>query len=92
MLAGADAEHVGQGLIPRAKGDVAQARPLARDPGASAQGLVDGAGSVADGGLDFLPLVVVQLGEVAARRAVQRRQAGEPAFPDLRSELPTVID
>ena len=38
----------------------------ALDPDARAQGLVDGAGGVADGGLDVLPLVVAQLGEVAA--------------------------
>ena len=43
-----------------------QALPLARDPGSGAQGLVDGAGGVADGGLDLVLLVVVQPGEVAA--------------------------
>jgi hypothetical protein len=42
-----------------------QALPLARDPGAAAEGLVDGLGGGADGGLDVLPRVVVQLGEVA---------------------------
>jgi hypothetical protein len=41
---------------------------LARDPGAVAEGLVDGLGGGADGGLDVLPPVVVQLGEVAALR------------------------
>ena len=41
---------------------------MARDPGAAAEGLVDGLGGGADGGLDVLPRVVVQLGEVAALR------------------------
>ena len=49
-----------------AGGELAQALPLARDPGAVAEGLVDGLGGGADGGLDVLPWVVVQLGEVAA--------------------------
>ena len=62
------AEHVGQGLFPGAGGELVQALPLARDPGAAAQGLVDGAGGGADGGLDVLPRVAVQLGEVAALR------------------------
>ena len=64
--AGAGAERVGQGLVPGAGGELVQALPLARDPGSGAQGLVDGAGGVADGGLDLVLLVVVQLGEVAA--------------------------
>ena len=42
--AGAAAEHAGQGLFPGAGGELAQALPLARDPGAAAEGLVDGAG------------------------------------------------
>ena len=62
------AEHAGQGLFPGAGGELAQALPLARDPGAAAEGLVDGLGGGADGGLDVLPRVVVQLGEVAALR------------------------
>jgi hypothetical protein len=33
-LAGPAAEHVGQGLIPGAGGELLQALPLARDPGA----------------------------------------------------------
>ena len=41
---------------------------MARDPGAAAEGLVDGLGGGADGGLDVLPRVVVQQGEVAALR------------------------
>ena len=64
--AGAAAEHAGQGLVPGAGGELLQALPLARDPGSAAQGLVDGLGGGADGGLDVLPRVVVQLGEVAA--------------------------
>ena len=64
--AGAAAEHAGQGLIPGAGGELLHALPLAGDPGAVAQGLVDGAGGGADGGLDVLPRVVAQLGEVAA--------------------------
>ena len=66
--AGAAAEHAGQGPGPGAGGELVQPLPLARDPGAAAQGLVDGAGGVADGGLDVLPGVVVQLSEVAALR------------------------
>jgi hypothetical protein len=48
-LAGAGGEHAGQGLLPGAGGELAHPLPLARDPGASAQRLVDGAGGVADG-------------------------------------------
>src|SRR6185437_15889301 len=46
------AEHAGQGLFPGAGGELAQALPLARDPGAAAEGLVDSLGGGADGGLD----------------------------------------
>src|ERR1700760_2657792 len=53
--AGAAAEHAGQGLFPGAGGELAEALPLARDPGAAAEGLVDGLGGGADGGLDVLP-------------------------------------
>jgi len=49
-----------------------KALPLARDPDAGAQRLVDGAGGVADGGLGFVPLVVAQLSEVAALRGGPR--------------------
>jgi hypothetical protein len=66
--AGSAAEHVGQGLFPGGGGELAQALPLARDPDAAAEGLVDGLGGGADGGLDILPRVAVQLGEVAALR------------------------
>ena len=66
--AGAAVEHAGQGLIPGAGGELAQALPLARDPDAVAQGLVDGLGGVTGGGVDFMPRVAVQLGEVAALR------------------------
>jgi len=69
-MAGAAAEHAGQGLFPVAGGELLQALPLAGDPGAVAQGLVDGAGGSADGGLDVVPRVVAQLSEVAARRCV----------------------
>ena len=78
--AGAAAEHAGQGLFPGAGGELAQALPLARDPGAAAQGLVDGVGGGADGGLDVLPRVVVQLGEVAALGA---EDLGERADVEL---------
>jgi hypothetical protein len=44
LPAWADAEHAGQGLSPGAGGEMAQPPLLARDPGASAQGPVDGAG------------------------------------------------
>ena len=64
----AAAEHPGEGPGPGAGGELVQPLPLARDPGAAAQGLVDGAGGVADGGLDVLPGVVVQLSVVAALR------------------------
>lgn len=69
VLAGAGAEDAGQGLLPGARGELLQALPLARDPGVGAQGLADSAGGGADGCLDLVPLVVVQLGEVAALRA-----------------------
>jgi hypothetical protein len=78
--AGAEAERVGEGLVPGAGGELAQALPLARDPGAVAQGLVDGAGGVADGGFHLLLLVVAQLGEVAALRA---EDLGERADVEL---------
>ena len=61
-------EHLGEGPGPGAGGELVQPLPLARDPGAAAQGLVDGVGGVADGGLDVLPGVVVQLSVVAALR------------------------
>jgi len=77
LPAGAAAERAGQGLIPGVGGEVVQALPLARDPDAGAQGLVDGAGGGADSGLDFLPLVMVQLSEVVALRAAAT--APEPA-------------
>jgi hypothetical protein len=66
--AGAAAEHAGQDLIPGGGGDLLQVLPLARDPGAAAEGLVDGVGGGADGGLDVPPRMAVQLGEVAALR------------------------
>ncbi len=59
----ADAEHAGQGLVPGARGELAHPPLLARDPGAAAQGAVDGAGGVADR-VAQSPWVV-QLGEVA---------------------------
>ena len=55
--AGAGAEHAGQGLLPGAGGELVQALLLDRDPGASAQGLVDGAGGLADGDVNLLPWV-----------------------------------
>jgi hypothetical protein len=64
--AGAGAEHAGQGLFPDAGSELLQALPLARYPDAGAQGLVDGTGSGADSGVHVLPLVVAQLGKVAA--------------------------
>ena len=48
VLAAVIAEHAGQGLIPGAGGELAQALPLARDPDAVAHGLVDGTGGSAD--------------------------------------------
>jgi hypothetical protein len=60
--AGADGEHTGQGLWPGAGAELAEALPLLRGPGAGAQGLVDGVGSVAGGGAGQLPVVVVDQG------------------------------
>ena len=63
---------------------------MARDPGAAAEGLVDGLGGGADGGLDVLPRVVVQLGEVAALRLEDHGElAGQttaPPAPPSRSQ------
>ena len=42
----AAAEHPGEGPGPGAGGELVQPLPLARDPGAAAQGLVNGAGGV----------------------------------------------
>src|SRR5262245_58877504 len=65
----ADGENAGQGLLPGAGGELAQAPPLAGDPGAGAQGVVDGAGGAADSRVDLPPVVVVHQGEVTALRA-----------------------
>jgi hypothetical protein len=59
----------GRGLRPGAGVELMQALPLAWGPGADADGAADGVRGVADGGLDFPPPVVVQLGEVASPRA-----------------------
>jgi hypothetical protein len=83
--AGAAAEHAGQGLFPDAGGELAQALPLAGDPGAAAEGLVDGVGGGADGGLDALPGVLVQLGEVAALRL---EDLGELADVEIGPAMP----
>ena len=48
LPAGADAEHAGQGLIPGAGGELAHPPLLAGDPGAGAQGVVDGLCGVVD--------------------------------------------
>jgi hypothetical protein len=66
--AGAGGEHAGQGLLPGAGGELVQALPLARDPGAAAEGVVDGAGGLADGSVHVPPVVLVHQGEVAALR------------------------
>jgi hypothetical protein len=63
LPAGAAAEHAGQGLLPVAGGELAHPPLLARDPNAAAQGVVDGAGGVADR-VPQLPRAV-QPGEVA---------------------------
>jgi hypothetical protein len=75
--AGPAGEHAGQGPFPGAGGELFQALPLAGDPGTAAQGLVDGAGGGADGGLDVLPRVVAQLGEVAALGAEDLRERAD---------------
>ena len=67
----------GRGLWPGAGVELAQALPLARGPDAGVEGAVDGAGGVADGGVDVLPLVAVQLGEVAALRLEDLRQLAD---------------
>ena len=74
---GAGAKRAGQALIPGAGGELAQALPLARDPDASTQGLVYGAGGSADGGLDLPWRVVTQLGEVAALGAEDLRERAD---------------
>ena len=60
---GSGGEHAGQGLLPGAAGELVHPPLLAGDPGAGAQGVVDGAGGVADR-VPQLPRMV-QLGEVA---------------------------
>ena len=77
LAAGAAAGYAGQGLIPGAGVGPLQALPLAGDPGAVAQGLVDGVGGGADGGLDVLPRVVVQRREVAAPGAEDLRERAD---------------
>ena len=79
-VARAAAEHAGEGLFPGAGGELAQALPLARDPGAAAEGLVEGPRGITDGGVDVLPLVVAQPGEVAALGA---EDLGERADVEL---------
>jgi hypothetical protein len=74
--AGAGGEGAGQGLVPGAGGELAHALPLAGDLGSAAQGLVYGVGG-ADGGLGFVLLVVVQLGEVAALGAEDLRERAD---------------
>jgi hypothetical protein len=48
--AGTGGEHGGQGVLPGAWGELVQPVLLARDPGAGADGLEDGAGGVAGRG------------------------------------------
>src|SRR5262252_3599128 len=79
-LAGADAEHAGQGLLPGAGGEVAHPPLLAGDPAAAAQGVVDGAGGVVD--RVSHPPRVVQLGE-AAVAALGAEYLGEGADVEL---------
>lgn len=63
LPAWADAERAGQGLLPGAGGELTHPPLLARDPGAGAQGVVDGAAGIAD----RVPQAprMMQLGEVA---------------------------
>jgi hypothetical protein len=65
-LARADGEYVGQCPLPEAGGKLVQPLPLAGDPGAGAEGVVDGASGVADGYVHVPPVVVAHTGEVAA--------------------------
>jgi hypothetical protein len=69
-------EHAGEGLLPGAGGKLAQPPLLARDPGAGAQNVVDGAGGVADR-VAQSPRVVQQ-GEVAVA-ALGAKNLGEAA-------------
>jgi hypothetical protein len=81
---GAGGEHGGQVLRPGAGSELAQALLLARDKGPGAQGRADGAGGVADGGVDVLPRVVAGEGEVTAVGAEDLRERAdvELARPD----------
>src|SRR5262249_33315205 len=54
---------------------------LARDPGAGAQGAVDGAGGVTDGGVHAQPVVLVGQGEVAALGAEDLGELADVELP-----------
>jgi hypothetical protein len=71
--------------VARCRAGLAQALPLARGPGAGAQGAVDGVRGVADGGIGFLPPVVVQLGDVATLRAEDLRQLADVELAGVRA-------
>jgi hypothetical protein len=81
--AGADGERAGRGLLPDSAGELAQPLLLARDPGAAAEGLVEDAGGVADGGVHVLPRVASQLGEMAALRAEDLGQLADVELPGV---------
>jgi hypothetical protein len=78
--AGADGQRVGQGLLPGAGGELVQAPPLPGDPGAAAQGMADGAGGAADGGVNLVPVMLMDQSEVAALGA---EDLGERADVEL---------
>jgi hypothetical protein len=81
LPAWAAAEHAGQGPLPGAGGELAHPPLLARDPGAAAQGVADGAGGVADRVPQ--PPRMVLLGEVAVA-ALGAENLGEGADVELR--------
>src|SRR5262245_41553141 len=62
----AGGQRGGQVLLPGAGGELAHPVLLARDPGAAAQGAVDAARGVADGGVHVLPVVLAGKGEMTA--------------------------
>src|SRR5262249_1428234 len=80
LPAGGAAANAGRGLRSGAGGELAHPPLLARDPGAAAQGVADGAG----GGVDRVPQLprMVQLGEVAVA-ALGAENLGEGADVEL---------
>ena len=79
---GAAPEHVGQGLVPGGGDEVPQAAPLAGDPGAVTQGLVDGGDGGADGGFDSrrnVPSASTNSTSTSAAAPASSRPTAKPA-------------